>query len=47
MIDSIKFEAHIRRKEDQYPTVRDEMERYPRELLDKICTCLNIELYEL
>ncbi|MCY8988130.1 helix-turn-helix domain-containing protein [Bacillus atrophaeus] len=26
---------------------RDEMERYPRELLNKICTYLNIELHEL
>ncbi|MCI3198096.1 helix-turn-helix transcriptional regulator [Bacillus sp. HU-1818] len=26
---------------------RDEMERYPRELLDKVCTYLNIELHEL
>ncbi|MGG1457819.1 helix-turn-helix transcriptional regulator [Bacillus subtilis] len=35
----------------EYPTVRklynDEMERYPRELLDKVCTYLNIELQEL
>ncbi|KDE21788.1 hypothetical protein BG30_12345 [Bacillus subtilis subsp. subtilis] len=35
----------------EYPTVRklynDEMERYPRELLDKVCTHLNIELQEL
>ncbi|MBU5245255.1 helix-turn-helix transcriptional regulator [Bacillus halotolerans] len=35
----------------EYPTVRklynDEMERYPRELLDKVCTYLNIELHEL
>ncbi|RPK20983.1 hypothetical protein EH2_00276 [Bacillus subtilis] len=35
----------------EYPTVRklynDEMERYPRELLDKICIYLNIELQEL
>ncbi|QVN29671.1 helix-turn-helix domain-containing protein [Bacillus halotolerans] len=35
----------------EYPTVRklyhDEMERYPRELLDKVCTHLNIELPEL
>ncbi|MEC2307648.1 helix-turn-helix domain-containing protein [Bacillus atrophaeus] len=26
---------------------RDEMERYPRELLDKVCTYLNIDLQEL
>lgn len=25
----------------------DEMERYPRDLLDKVCTYLNIELHEL
>ncbi|PSB00059.1 helix-turn-helix domain-containing protein [Bacillus halotolerans] len=35
----------------EYPTVRklyrDEMEQYPRELLDKVCTYLNIELHEL
>ncbi|MEC2236638.1 helix-turn-helix domain-containing protein [Bacillus subtilis] len=35
----------------EYPTVRklynDEMERYPRELLDKVCTYLNIGLQEL
>ncbi|MEC0600766.1 helix-turn-helix transcriptional regulator [Bacillus spizizenii] len=35
----------------EYPTVRklyhDEMERYPRELLDKVCTYLNVELQEL
>ncbi|AYK64019.1 helix-turn-helix domain-containing protein [Bacillus subtilis] len=35
----------------EYPTVRklynDEMERYPRELLDKVCTYLDIELHEL
>ncbi|MCP9298423.1 helix-turn-helix domain-containing protein [Bacillus halotolerans] len=35
----------------EYPTVRklynNEMERYPRELLDKVCTYLNIELQEL
>lgn len=35
----------------EYPTVRklynDEMERHPRELLDKVCTYLNIELHEL
>ncbi|ATO30452.1 hypothetical protein RA13_14075 [Bacillus atrophaeus] len=35
----------------EYPTVRklynDEMERYPRGLLDKVCTYLNIELHEL
>ncbi|MFT4400477.1 helix-turn-helix domain-containing protein [Bacillus sp. SW14] len=35
----------------EYPTVRklyhDEMERYPRDLLDKVCTYLNIELQEL
>ncbi|MFB0635296.1 helix-turn-helix domain-containing protein [Bacillus rugosus] len=35
----------------EYPTVRklyhDKMERYPRELLDKVCTYLNIELEEL
>ncbi|MEC1539773.1 helix-turn-helix transcriptional regulator [Bacillus subtilis] len=35
----------------EYPTVRklynDEMERYPRELLDKVCIYLNIELQEL
>ncbi|GIN80651.1 hypothetical protein B4143_2030 [Bacillus subtilis] len=35
----------------EYPTVRklyrDEMERYPRELLDKVCTYLNIELHKL
>ncbi|MBL4968980.1 helix-turn-helix transcriptional regulator [Bacillus halotolerans] len=35
----------------EYPTVRklynDEMERYPRELLDKVCRHLNIELHEL
>ncbi|WP_350253572.1 helix-turn-helix domain-containing protein [Bacillus halotolerans] len=35
----------------EYPTVRklyhDEMERYPRELLDKLCAYLNIELQEL
>ncbi|QFY85071.1 XRE family transcriptional regulator [Bacillus subtilis] len=35
----------------EYPTVRklynDEMERYPRELLDKVCTHLNIKLQEL
>ncbi|MCY8063870.1 helix-turn-helix transcriptional regulator [Bacillus spizizenii] len=35
----------------EYPTVRklyhDEMERYPRDLLDKVCTYLNIELREL
>ncbi|MCY8944178.1 helix-turn-helix domain-containing protein [Bacillus atrophaeus] len=35
----------------EYPTVRklyiDEMERYPRELLDKVCTYLNIQLHEL
>ncbi|QVR62256.1 helix-turn-helix transcriptional regulator [Bacillus subtilis subsp. subtilis] len=35
----------------EYPTVRklyrDEMERYPRELFDKVCTYLNIELQEL
>ncbi|KXZ22351.1 helix-turn-helix transcriptional regulator [Bacillus nakamurai] len=34
-----------------FATVRklyhDEMERYPRDLLDKICTYLNIELHEL
>ncbi|OIS73423.1 hypothetical protein A4A35_20275 [Bacillus subtilis] len=35
----------------EYPTVRklyhDEMERYPRDLLDKVCMYLNIELQEL
>ncbi|QIW82206.1 helix-turn-helix domain-containing protein [Bacillus tequilensis] len=35
----------------EYPTVRklyhDEMERYQRDLLDKVCTYLNIELQEL
>ncbi|WPP27682.1 helix-turn-helix transcriptional regulator [Bacillus subtilis] len=35
----------------EYPTVRklynDEMERYPRELLGKVCTYLSIELHEL
>ncbi|MCB4716803.1 XRE family transcriptional regulator [Limosilactobacillus fermentum] len=35
----------------EYPTVRklynDEMERYPRDLLDKVCTYLNIELQKL
>ncbi|MEC0396570.1 helix-turn-helix transcriptional regulator [Bacillus subtilis] len=35
----------------EYPTVRklynDEMERYPRELLVKVCTYLNIGLHEL
>ncbi|MBU8716584.1 helix-turn-helix domain-containing protein [Bacillus subtilis] len=35
----------------EYPTVRklyrDEMERYPRDLLDKVCIHLNIELHEL
>lgn len=25
----------------------DEMERYPRDLLDKVCTYLDIELHEL
>ena len=35
----------------EYPTVRtlynDEMERYPRELFDKVCPYQNIELHEL
>ncbi|KYD06757.1 helix-turn-helix domain-containing protein [Bacillus atrophaeus] len=35
----------------EYPTVRklynDEMERYPREPLNKVCTYRNIELNEL
>ncbi|MCC9021506.1 helix-turn-helix domain-containing protein [Bacillus nakamurai] len=34
-----------------FATVRklyhDEMERYPRDLIDKACTYLNIELHEL
>ncbi|MGG0943451.1 helix-turn-helix transcriptional regulator [Bacillus subtilis] len=41
----------LRDIDHEYPTVRklyrDEMERYPRELLDKVCTYLNIELHEL
>ncbi|MED3441513.1 helix-turn-helix domain-containing protein [Bacillus subtilis] len=53
ILDEIKISIRqlSRDIDHEYPTVRklynDEMERYPRELLGKVCTYLSIELHEL
>ncbi|WP_440615013.1 helix-turn-helix domain-containing protein [Bacillus subtilis] len=51
ILDERKISMLSRDIDHEYLTVRklynDEMERYPRDLLDKVCTYLNIELQEL